>query len=211
VAKVRSGWKPILKAVYVDRQDCSISVSLPDAETEKKIAVKTIYYTNSKNADKVIQDFQRECESLQSLPHPSIVRFLGFSHHPDMRQAVLRMEWAAFELSESGRADLGDIISSYDDKRSYRYLPEIFLWHVLFHLGAALALCHHGIELKRTQVPARVNSEDVLLQLIPNPSNELISLASKNTQVTWSTEQIEFSIKDSHETIVHRDIKPSNG
>jgi serine/threonine protein kinase len=201
----------MLKAVYVDQQDSSISISLPDTKTEKKIAVKTIYYNNSKNADKVIQDFERECESLQSLPHPSIVRFLDFGHNPNMRQAVLRMEWAAFELSESGRADLGDIISSYEHKKSHHYLPEMFLWHVLFHLGAALALCHHGIELNRTQIPARVNSEDVLRQLIPNLSNELISLARENTQVTWTTEQIAFSIKDSHEPIIHRDIKPSNG
>jgi len=136
-----------------------------------------------------------------------------------MRTAVLQMEWAASELSQYGRADLADIISSRDgqhrkDKMFHHYLPEIFLWHVLFHLGAALALCHHGIKLNRTQLPARVNSEDVLSQLIPNPSNQLTSLARENSQVTWKTEQIEFSIEDdSHDQkcIVHRDIKPSNG
>ena len=188
----------------------------------KESALKIIDYSNRTNVTKAIQDFEREYQSLQLLHHPSIVRFLGFDHDPNKKRAYLRMEWAASELSsDSDKAiNLGDIICDRQGPHSQgvrSYLPESFIWHVLFHLGAALALCHHGIELHRRPVFEQVNSEHVVSQLLEDwperfkpLSNQLNSTARRNPRVTWTAERITFSVKDNHEPIVHRDIKPTN-
>jgi serine/threonine protein kinase len=163
----------------------------------------------------VIQDFKRESQSLESLRHPSIIRILGHADDPEKRQAVLRMDWASCKLSETGSADLRDIIALRDNRcggnKAPSYLPEAFLWHVLFHLGSALALCHHGIAIQTTQIREQVDSKNSLRQLDPDPPTELLTIAEQTPQVFWTTQQISFFKKPSHEPIVHRDIKPSNG
>jgi serine/threonine protein kinase len=75
-------------------------------------------YSDRKHQAKAIIDLEREYHSLQSLSHPSIVRFLGFDHNETVKKAFIRMEWASTELSESdGAADLKDLI----DQRAEEY------------------------------------------------------------------------------------------
>lgn len=188
----------------------------------KETALKIIDYSNRTNVTKAIKDFEREYQSLQLLHHPSIVQFLGFDHDPKNKKAYLRMEWAASELASDpgGAVDLGDIICDREGPYSQglrSYLPESFIWHVLFHLGAALALCHHGIELHRRPIFEHADSEHVVSQLLEDPleqsnplSHQLISTARRNPRVAWMAERITFSVKDNHGPIIHRDIKPRN-
>ncbi|KAG5660005.1 hypothetical protein KAF25_003527 [Fusarium avenaceum] len=190
-------------------------VRLEIDDQDRKIAVKTIYYGDRKDVDKVIQDFKRESQSLESLRHPSIIRILGHADDPEKRQAVLRMDWASCNLSETGSADLRDIIALRDHRceedQTPSNLPESFLWHVFFHLGSALALCHHGIAIRTTRILEQVDSKSSLKQLDPDPPEELLTIAEHTPQVFWTTQQVSFFKKPNHEPVVHRDIKPSNG
>jgi serine/threonine protein kinase len=95
--------------------------------------------------------------------------------------------------------------------QSDRLLPETFIWHVLFHLTAALALCHHGLELHRKFASEEVDSRETLFKLLNDPPQSLITLASRHPKVAWRTEYMTFSMKPTHEAIVHRDVKPRNG
>ena len=162
---------------------------------------------------KTIQNLEREYQSLSNLSHPSIVRFLGFEHHPKQQKAYIKMEWATSVLAETGEAiDLGDLIRHHDGRENEgtrSYLPESFIWHVLFHVSAALALCHHGIQLHRKRVLERADSAYILSRLI-DPPQRLRELARNHPNVAWQTERIIFSLHATHEPIVHRDIKPSN-
>ena len=162
---------------------------------------------------KAIQNLEREYQSLRDLSHPSIVRFLGFEHHPQQQKAYIKMEWATSVLAETGEAiDLGDLICHHDGRENKgvrAYLPESFIWHVLFHVSAALALCHHGIELHRKILFETADSTYILSRLI-DPPQRLRELARNHPHVAWQTERITFSLHGTHEPIVHRDIKPSN-
>lgn len=160
-------------------------------------------------------DFGREYRSLKSLSHPSIIRFIDFQHIPNASLAYLRMEWASTNLSESGSAiDLNDIICHHYGNQSEKpksYLSEQFIWHVLFHLGSALALCHHGIELLRDMQTERIDCAEVLTNLFPHPSVDSSKLFAQKNIVHCTTERIWFSLRPVHEPILHRDIKPRNG
>jgi serine/threonine protein kinase len=85
----------------------------------KDTAVKVIDYSDSKDQEKAIVDLKREYHNLESLDHPSIVRFLGFTHNELAKQAIIQMEWAATELSESpagcAALDLADLINQHSD------------------------------------------------------------------------------------------------
>lgn len=125
------------------------------------------------------------------------------------------MEWASTTLSDSGLAvDLGDIICHHDGKHSQRpksYIAEEFVWHVLFHLGAALALCHHGVELLRESQTEHIDCAEVLSKLVQRPPLELQHLSKEHRRVSCTTERMWFSARPDHEPIIHRDIKPRNG
>jgi serine/threonine protein kinase len=152
---------------------------------------------------------------LRALSRPSIVKLIAFDHKPHTNTAYLRMEWASTELSNSGSdgaVDLGDIICNHDGAhgRPKKFLPESFIWHVLFHMSAALSLCHYGIDIKRKKITEKADSELILNRLVKTPPRDLVSLARSNPRVTWLTESIIFSIRGSHDAIIHRDIKPLN-
>ncbi|KAF2123131.1 kinase-like domain-containing protein [Lophiotrema nucula] len=190
------------------------SVTGPLMLNGKKVALKVYDYVDSPYVSKVIEDFQRECENLKTLSHPSIVRIIDFDHSPSSHAAYLRMEWASTELSDKGGAiDLNDIICSRDGLRGQpvkSHLPESFIWHTLFHLSAALVLCHYGIEVHRKQSIENTDANRVLSRLMEDPTPDLVDLSRKHPTITWNTEQISFSVRKQHEPIVHRDIKPRN-
>ena len=181
------------------------------------MALKILNYTGRPDVKKAIIDFEREYQSLKVLSHPSIVRLIDFDHIPHENAAYLRMQWASTELSagdSGGAVDLGDIICHHDGLHSQRkksLLPEAFIWHVLFHLSAALSLCHHGIEIQREKIAETTDTKTVLHRLVKNPPPNLRDLAVQHPQITWTTERITFLVKPSHEAIIHRDIKPRNG
>lgn len=85
------------------------------------MAVKCIDYANRKDVAKAIVDIEREYNSLKTLVHPSIVRFLDFEHNAAAKRAFIRMEWAATKLSVSDDAvDLADLIHQRCDEQRYR-------------------------------------------------------------------------------------------
>ncbi|KAI0970293.1 hypothetical protein F4678DRAFT_436387 [Xylaria arbuscula] len=139
----------------------------------QKVALKTFNFRDRLNPAKAIEDAEREYRSLQSLPHPSIVRFIDFDPRTSQHVANLRMEWASTTLSKTGDAvDLEDIILQRDGRYSQgkkSYLPEEFIWHVLFHLSAALSLCHHGVELRTRQREEKIDIGDILAKLKNSP------------------------------------------
>ena len=174
-------------------------------------------YTDRPDVKGAIKDFEREYQSLKVLTHPSIVRFIGFDHFPKDHKAYLRMAWASTELADiesGGAVDLGDVICHHDglhSDRSKSFLPETFIWHVLFHLSAALALCHNGVSVNQEKVQAETNTGTVLEKVTQSPPAHLRALAARQPKITWITEKVTFSVKSSHEVIIHRDIKPRNG
>jgi serine/threonine protein kinase len=86
----------------------------------KRTALKIIDYTDSRDVAKAVVDLERECNSLKSLRHPSIVRFLDFKHDASVKKAFIQMEWAATELSESDDAvDLADLIHQRCEEQRY--------------------------------------------------------------------------------------------
>ncbi|SPJ80264.1 uncharacterized protein FTOL_08656 [Fusarium torulosum] len=182
----------------------------------QKVAMKIFDYTDQPDVARTIRDFEREYQSLKALSHPSIIRFVAFDHVPAMNSAYLRMQWASTELSDNesgGAVDLGDIICHHDGLHSQRrksFLPETFIWHVLFHLSAALSLCHYGIKIQRKKIAEKTNAQTVLSRLIKNPPPDLRDLAAQHPKITWTTERITFLVNTSHESIIHRDIKPRN-
>jgi serine/threonine protein kinase len=91
-----------------------------------------------------------------------------------------------------------------------RNLSEAAVWQILFHLSAALALCHHGVEIHRILKSEEIDSYEILPRLISDPPTSLQTVASQHKTITWRSEQITFSMKENHEPIVHRDIKPRN-
>lgn len=97
------------------------------------MAVKCIDYTDRIDVAKAIVDLEREYNSLKSLVHPSIVRFLGFEHKAAAKKAFIRMEWAATELSESNDAvDLADLIHQRCKEQRYRrsYLMALAIYRL---------------------------------------------------------------------------------
>jgi hypothetical protein len=86
------------------------------------------------------------------------------------------MQWASTELNASqfgGALNLEDIICHHDGEHSGRpksLLPEAFIWHILFHLSAALSLCHYGIDLKSTKSMEELDTRAVLNRLTKNPT-----------------------------------------
>ncbi|KAJ3560911.1 hypothetical protein NPX13_g9140 [Xylaria arbuscula] len=180
-----------------------------------KIALKTFIFKDRLDSEKAIKDAEREYQNLKSLPHPSIVRFIGFDPTPAEYVVNLRMEWASTVLSGNinGVLDLEDIILERDGRHmggKKAYLPEEFIWHVLFHLSAALALCHHGIQLHISQREEQIDAGEILGQLMKDPPTHLRDITAKNPTIRFSTEDILFSVESHHDPIVHRDIKPSN-
>lgn len=170
---------------------------------------------------KEIENFQREYQSLKDLTHPSIIRYIDFQHEPSVKHALLYMEWVSTKLATSpgstdsdSAIDLGDVISHHSSDVSgskKSYIAEAFIWHVLFHLGAALSLCHHGIELNRELSTEHITSAEILAKLGDNPPGNLRQLANKHSSLTWSTERVRFSVRANHRVVLHRDIKPKNG
>jgi serine/threonine protein kinase len=178
--------------------------------------MKVFDYNGRPDVATAIKELEREYQSLKSLSHPSIIRFVDFDHIPSNNVAYLRMQWASTELSDGGpdgAVDLGDIICHHDGMHRHKksFLPESFIWHVLFHLGAALSLCHYGIEIQRKNITKKADSSTVLYRLTKTPPRDLLDLALQHPEITWITERITFSIKDPHIPIIHRDIKPRNG
>jgi serine/threonine protein kinase len=179
--------------------------------------MKVFNYTGRPDVARAIKEFQREYQSLKALSHPSIIRFIAFDHIPADNAAYLRMQWASTELSDSdssGAVDLEDIICHHDGLHSLRtksFLPEVFIWHVLFHLSAALSHCHYGIKIQRKRIVEKTDTQAVLDRLTKKPPPYLRDLAIQHPRVSWVTERITFSVDTSHAPIIHRDIKPRNG
>jgi serine/threonine protein kinase len=127
------------------------------------------------------------------------------------------MAWASTELADldsGGAVDLGDIICHHDglhSQRNKKFLEESFIWHILFHLSAALALCHHGLQVTTEKVVATSGTKTVLERLTQTPPEHLVRLSESCPRIKWTTERVRFSVKASHEPIIHRDIKPRNG
>ncbi|KAK8859618.1 Cyclin-dependent kinase 2 [Apiospora arundinis] len=210
LARLDSGAAPIDKI----RSGIQGTVTAGYDDDGNKIACKIIHYGDRMNPDKAIQDFHREYESLEACPHPSIVKYISFEHHANIKTAHIRMAWAGSELAETlgGAIDLGDVIEHRQgvEPDHPNFLPEPFIWHVLFHIGAALALCHHGIELHRTEVPVKIDSKTVLRELNREPNPRLLKIVKDHPSIDLTTELVSFHAKNIHEPIIHRDIKPRN-
>ena len=155
----------------------------------QKIALKVFDYTDRPDVARIIKDFQREYQSLRDLSHPSIVKFIAFDHIPNEHRAYLRMQWASTELSVNrpdGALDLGDIICHHDGMHGYgkSFLPESFIWHILFHLSATLSLCHHGVEIQRKKITQKTDTRAVLTRLTKTSPRDLLDIALKNPEIT---------------------------
>ena len=180
------------------------------------MAIKLFDYVDKPDVERVIKEFEREYQNLKTLAHPSIIQFFAFDHIPAECKAYLRMKWASTELSDTeikGNVDLGDIVCHRDGLHvpgGKLFLPEAFIWHVLFHLSAALSLCHHGIEIQRKEIIETTNAGFVLNLLTKTPPDDLRLRAAQHPMLSWSAERITFSAKKSHKPILHRDIKPRN-
>jgi serine/threonine protein kinase len=179
--------------------------------------LKIIDYNGKPNGRKIIQDFEREYKNLEALSHPSIVQPIDFRHEPSENRAYIRMQWASVsELSEGqspGALNLEDVICHHDGENLGRpklLLPEPFIWHVLFHLSAALSLCHHGIGIDTKKLVEELDTRTVLNRLTKVPPRSIQELCNKHPKVSWNTERITFSVRHNSAIVIHRDIKPAN-
>lgn len=183
----------------------------------QKTALKIIDYTSTSNVEQVIEQFRREYTNLKALQHPSIVRFIDFQHREKDNRLWLRMQWASTELQadqSKTTLDLEDIICFHDGKhgRAKSLIPEEFIWHVLFHISAALSLCHHGIDISIKRNVEKIDTQSVLAQLTNTPPADVKNASTQNPSIQITTESITFFYRKSHEApILHRDIKPANG
>jgi serine/threonine protein kinase len=90
-------------------------------------------------------------------------------------------------------------------------LPESFIWHVLFHLSAALARCHHGLGLRRESFREQFEAGVIIDRLRRDMGFDAPSkFDSATTRIRWQAERLSFYCVEPFEPVIHRDIKPRN-
>jgi serine/threonine protein kinase len=133
---------------------------------------------------------QRQLE--RSVTHTSII---------DQREANI---WLILTTSE-------EIAKHASDQSFKARLPESFIWHILFHLSAAFARCHHDLGLNVEHYQEGFESSEVRARLRSVYFFDALSnFRHSPNMVAWQSEQLSFFLEALFEPIVHRDIKPSN-
>jgi len=63
-----------------------------DLPCATKIPHPTLFETNDPGAQRIIEQFEQECNFLSGIRHPHIVQYLGLARDPDTRLPVLLIE-----------------------------------------------------------------------------------------------------------------------
>ena len=118
---------------------------------------------DSDYAADIQRNLLRERQTLQSTNHPNVVKYLKYDEDKDHGQAFLFTEYC----------DGGSLSRYLKSRKQSQALDLYTTWSIVHNLAAALAYCHHGLQLDENNLFSLKHKWQPILHRDIKPANSM--------------------------------------